>query len=381
MLKLLNYTQEELAGYIKKNQRTLYIYGAGMIGQVVIPDFIARYGLEDNVGFYIDSDEKKQEIEIALKNKSVSVCPVSCLKEVDNKSVIIITNSNYSSVLEMLDSMECLNYVEAAIFPIMQALEVEHGANREQQMLEDYSAERIPKVIHYCWFSGREIPDYLKKCMESWQEKCPDYEIRRWDESNYDISKNRYMKQAYEAGKWGFVPDYARLDILYHHGGFYLDTDVELLRSLDTLRTQGAFCGVEKWGNINMGGCSGAVKHHPMLKRMLEYRENAVFRYADGSWNPATCGVYETIPFIQSGMRVDNSIWRINDMTVFSSDFFHPYDYMSGKTVLTENTYSVHHFNGGWLNKDRMEERKKTTQLYQEILERMGAGTNEGESK
>ena len=67
------------------------------------------------------------------------------------------------------------------------------------------------------------------------------------------------MEQAYQAEKWGFVPDYARLDILYNYGGFYLDTDVELIRSLDDLRNQGAFCGVEKWGNINMGGCSGAV--------------------------------------------------------------------------------------------------------------------------
>lgn len=372
MLKLLNYSQEELAGYIKKNHCTLYIYGAGMIGQVVIPDFIVRYGLERNVGFYIDSDEKKQEKQIEFKDRKVGIYPVSRLKEVSNQSVIIITNSNYSSVLEMLDSMKCLDNVETAIFPIMQAIEVEKKANRLGQILQDYSSEKIPKMIHYCWFSGKPIPDYLKKCIESWHEKCPDYEIHRWDESNYDISKNLYMKQAYEAGKWGFVPDYARLDILYHYGGFYLDTDVELIRSLDTLRTQKAFCGVEKWGNINMGGCSGALKHHPMLKRMLEYREEEVFRYEDGSLNPATCGVYETVPFIQLGMKVDNSVQRIDDMTVFSSDFFHPYDYMSGKTVITENTYSIHHFNGGWLNEEKMDERKRTTQLYRQILERMG---------
>lgn len=87
----------------------------------------------------------------------------------------------------------------------------------------------IPKVIHYCWFSEKEIPEKYQKCIESWEKCCPDYEIKRWDESNYDISKNPYMKEAYEHQKWGFVPDYARLDILYHYGGIYIDTDVELV--------------------------------------------------------------------------------------------------------------------------------------------------------
>ena len=90
----------------------------------------------------------------------------------------------------------------------------------------------IPKVIHYCWFGGNEMSALEKKCIESWKTQCPDYEIVRWDETNYDVTKNPYMQQAYAAKKWGFVPDYARLDILYQHGGFYLDTDVELLQSL-----------------------------------------------------------------------------------------------------------------------------------------------------
>lgn len=88
----------------------------------------------------------------------------------------------------------------------------------------------IPKIIHYCWFGGAEIPEHDKKCIESWKKYCPDYQIIRWDESNYDYKKNPYMKEAYEAKKWGFVPDFARLDIVYEHGGIYLDTDVEIIR-------------------------------------------------------------------------------------------------------------------------------------------------------
>ena len=77
----------------------------------------------------------------------------------------------------------------------------------------------IPKMIHYCWFGNTEIPPKDRRCIESWKKHCPDYEIKRWDETNYDITQNEYMRQAYEQKKWGFVPDYARLDIIYKYGG------------------------------------------------------------------------------------------------------------------------------------------------------------------
>lgn len=150
-----------------------------------------------------------------------------------------------------------------------------------------------------------------------------------------------------------------------------MDTDVELIKPLDSLRGQGAFCGVEKWGNINLGGCSGAIKHHPMLKKLLDYRKNIAFIRDDGTFNLETCGVYETKPFIENGMTVDNTVQRINGMTVFASEYFHPYDYMSGETNITDNTYSIHHFNGGWLDEKRKEERRKTVQAYEKILKRM----------
>ena len=77
----------------------------------------------------------------------------------------------------------------------------------------------IPKVIHYCWFGGNPIPEKDRRYIEGWKEKCPDYEIIEWNERNYDVSKNKYMAQAYEEKKWGFVSDYARLDLVYQYGG------------------------------------------------------------------------------------------------------------------------------------------------------------------
>ena len=285
---------------------------------------------------------------------------------------MIITNSHFYPIVKALDELKELEEVEAYIAPVMQVTELKNAVKASPVMLEKEPV--IPKVIHYCWFSGKEMPDEFKRNIEGWERCCPGYEIRRWDESNYDVGKNPYMAAAYEHKKWGFIPDYARLDILYHQGGIYMDTDVELVRNLDELLYQPAFCGVEKWGNINMGGCSGAVAHHPMLWEMLQEREKISFIKEDGSLNLETCGIYETRPFIRAGMRIDNQVQNIGGMTVYSSDYFHPYDYMSGELTVTENTFSIHHFNGGWLDQKAKEQREKTRKLYQAVLQRMERG-------
>lgn len=368
MLRLLKYSQEELRLYIKNNKCRVYVYGAGMIGKIVIPDFFERYGIEDNLQLYLDGDKRKQGSFIQVKDRAVKICSIDDVKQWDKNSLIIITNSNYSTVLSMLDSMQELDGAEAVIFPVMQAVEINEKKNTGKIQIKDYCSDEIPKVIHYCWFSGNPIPERFNRCIESWKNMCPDYEIVKWDESNYNIDKNMYTRQAYDEGKWAFVADYARLDILYNHGGFYMDTDVELLKPLDSLRKQGAFFGVEKWGNVNTGGCCGTLKKHDMIKKMLDYRENVKFKYDDGTLNLETNGVYETIPFLQAGMRSDNSVQRVNGATIFSSEFFHPYDYMSGETVITDNTFSIHHFNGGWLDEKSRAVREKTVKSYNELL-------------
>ena len=103
----------------------------------------------------------------------------------------------------------------------------------------------IPKVIHYCWFGGNELPESAKKCIDSWRKFFPDYEIKEWNESNYDVRKNIYISQAYDAGKYAFVSDYARFDVLYQFGGIYFDTDVEVIKSFEDILTQGSFMGCE----------------------------------------------------------------------------------------------------------------------------------------
>ena len=374
-MHLLYAKYEDIAIKIRENNSNVVVYGAGMIGSILIPYIIEKYDFFNNLLFYVDGDKNKQNKKIRIGRYEYDVRSTEALKSLPENIIVLISNSNYAPIVKMLDEMRELDNVEGYIIPIVQVCNTHE--KKKKYCTRVTKEQVIPKKIYYCWFSRNPMPDYLKKCIETWYKFCPDYEIIRWDEDNYDINKNGYMQQAYAAQKWGFVPDVARLDILYQHGGIYLDTDVELVRNLDDLLYQPAFAGVEKWGSINMGGCSGAIPHHPIIKRMLDFRANESFLMEDGSFNQTTCGYYETMPLIGLGFNPDNSIQIIEGMTIYSSDFFHPYDYMSGETTLTDNTFSIHQFNGGWLDENSLRERKKTFEEYRQMLDRMRVGINE----
>ena len=356
-----------------QEQKKLIVYGAGMIGQILVPDLLERFQLEPSLLFYVDADPYKKGRQVTVNGVAYEIKTPEDLQSycrINKNVLLLITNSHFEPVVTALDGLVELDGVEACLVPVMQIAESRRTVRHTPERMSE--KQLIPKVIHYCWFSGKKMPDGFKRCIASWKKYCPDYEIKRWDESNYDISKNPYMLDASLQGKWGFVPDYARLDILYHFGGIYMDTDVELVRNLDELLYQPAFCGVEKWGNVNTGGCCGAIKEHPMIKQMLDERETISFIREDGSLNLETCGVYETKPFIRAGMSINNQVQIVNGMTVYSSDYFHPYDYMSDELTMTENTFSIHHFNGGWLDDKARKQREKTQMQYQAVLERMG---------
>lgn len=224
----------------------------------------------------------------------------------------------------------------------------------------------IPKIIHYCWFGKGKIPDIDQMRIESWRRYCPDYEIRLWNEENYDISKCEYMLEAYEAGKWGFVPDYARLDIVCAHGGIYLDTDVELIKPLDNLLENRMFCGFEEDDCVNFGSGFGSVPGHPMLAEMMRRYENIHFRKPDGSFNLTPSPAYQTEVLVAHGLALNNRKQIIEDVTVYPKEYFCPKDYITGVLSITESTYSVHHFAMSWVG----ETERVENEIRQKLLSR-----------
>ena len=209
----------------------------------------------------------------------------------------------------------------------------------------------IPKKIHYCWFGGNPIPEHLTRYMESWKKYCPDYEIIRWDESNYDVHKIKYIEQAYEAKKWGFVSDYARLDIIYNEGGIYFDTDVEIIKSFDEMLYNRAFMGFERCMTVSNGLGFGAIPNHPAIKELMEIYESKSFIKNDGSYETTPCPLMQLEKFKEFGCTLNNQLQTVNGITIYPSEYFAPMDYETGKLNLTSNTFSIHHYEASWMSK------------------------------
>lgn len=361
---------KDMAKELKEQNKKVALFGAGAIGAVVVPEILHSFGLDSYIDCYIDNDAKRWGEQLESSYTSKPVCSPEYLNQSKEDTIILLNISRYVEVLKQLEEMACTRNMVCYIVPMM--LIHDYALTEKTGAIKDSNTPLIPKKIHYIWLGKKKIPSKLQYCIDSWKKYCPDYEIVRWDESNYDFHKNDYMRQAYEAGAYGFVPDYARLDILYTHGGIYMDTDVEVIKSLDDLLFQEAFCGVEKWQIINFGGCSGAAKGHPALKAFIQNREHLLYKNADGTFNRNTCGYYDTQVTLQHGYKLNGRSQKVMNMNIYSSDYFHPYDYMSGRTMLTQNTYSIHHFNGGWLDEKMREANIQASQefeaLYQKTL-------------
>lgn len=362
-------TFEDFSAQVKRTGKKVIVYGAGMIGQIAAPYWLCYYGLEHAVLCYVDADPYKQGQSVQVGPRNVPVQSLSVLDEVCGQYILLVTVSAFGPIVRALEQIPGTKEAEAYFLPIM-LLDIAHTP-KEGGVIRTSDTPLIPKMIHYCWFGGGPIPVELQRYMDTWKRFCPDYEIVRWDESNYDIHKFPYMEQAYAHKKWGFIPDIARLDILYQYGGIYLDTDVELLRNLDELLYQPAFCSVETWGTVNTGGCSGARPEDPLIREMLDHRKDIRFVDEDGRLNLMTCGYYETALLEKHGLKINGETQRIEDgaMTVYASEFFHPFDYMSGEAKITKNTFSIHHFGGSWLSGKAAEERNRTKRRYKRFVD------------
>lgn len=219
----------------------------------------------------------------------------------------------------------------------------------------------IPKIIHYCWFGGNPLPPLAQKCIESWKTHCPDYEVLRWDESNFDISAcPLYVRQAYEAGKWAFVTDYVRLKVVYDRGGIYLDTDVELQKNPEELLSYGAYFGFENKKYVNTGLGFGAQPGLPLLQELMEDYETICFRNEDHSLDLTPCPERNTTVFLRHGLRQDGSKQELpGDVIVLPMDYLCPFSDYNGKLKVTKNTVSIHWYGASWFDGDPSIRNKK----------------------
>ena len=235
----------------------------------------------------------------------------------------------------------------------------------------------IPKIIHYCWFGGNPLPELAQKCIASWKKHCPDYEIKEWNESNFDLNCCDYVREAYAAKKWAFVSDYARFLILYHEGGIYFDTDVEVIRPIDEILEWGPFLGCEKKESVvpgfgmaaNPGLGMAANPGLDIYKEILDFYESRHFRKDDETIDTTTVVNYTSDILKLHGWKPDGTIQKIEEITIYPPEYFCPMEFETGEITIKPDTYTIHHYSASWFTaKERkiVEIRRKFKRKYGE---------------
>ena len=206
----------------------------------------------------------------------------------------------------------------------------------------------IPKIIHYCWLGKKPIPEKDRLNIESWKKYCPDYEIKEWNEDNFDVDCCQYSRETYDDGKYGLTSDVVRLVALSKEGGIYLDTDVELFKPFDDLLDQTAFIGFESKKHIG-SGILGAEKGAKFITDKLKTYETRRYIQPDGSNDKTAIVVSLTDYMIERGMRLDDSIQKFPGLiTVYPRRYFCPKKNEIFGYTRTKDTYTIHYFSGSW---------------------------------
>lgn len=254
----------------------------------------------------------------------------------------------------------------------------------------------IPKIIHYCWFGGKPLPKLAQKCIASWRKFFPNYEIWQWSEKELEASSNlndnisspydklmgfdvnsiQYTLEAYDAKKYAFVSDYARFWILYNYGGIYFDTDVEVIKDMAPILIVGNYMGKE-FGNgmvlsdgqvvdyVNPGLGLAAEPSDALIKKAIDSYESRHFVNQDGSLDTKTIVTTTTELLLKEGYCQKDGVQTIGGWTIYPKEYFCPKDYVSGVLRITENTYSIHHYDASWKSR-RAKIRNRLTYMFGE---------------
>lgn len=211
----------------------------------------------------------------------------------------------------------------------------------------------IPKVIHYCWFGHNPLPPLAIKCIESWKKYLPDYEIKEWNEDNFDVNIIPYTAEAYQAKKYAFVSDYARFWILYNYGGLYFDTDVEVIRPMDDIIECGPFMGCEMDAQPGMKTISvapglglGVAPGLGLYKKILDY-------YCPLHFDPMNITItivgHTTQVLRDMGLQDEKGIQQVAGVWIYPSEYFNPTNIVTRRLYISENTRTIHHYAASWM--------------------------------
>ena len=314
------------------------------------------FQLDNQIICIVDNDRKYWGTFVPGYDKKWEVCSPSIIYTISEPINIVITVGSVKTATEIayqLHNMTSSKMNEVLYFS---------NAFNEWMLTKKNSVnipydkrifleQKIPKKIHYCWFGKNPIPTKYKEWMRTWQVLCPEYEIIKWDESNYDVKKNKYIEDAYKANKYSFVSDFARLDIVFHQGGIYLDTDIELIKPLDDFLYEYGFAGYLPDERIATGLGFGAVPRLPIIGELMHDYDNRVFTDIKSKSDKIACQLCSEI---QTEHLLRNKKWKYTNGVVDMDGLrVYPSPVFDGLNADDEDrekySYSIHHYAGSWI--------------------------------
>lgn len=344
--------------------KKLVAFGASVFLQIITMNY-KELNLENTISYIVDNNIEKDGTKYDLQGISIEVHSLQYLLKDDLSNIILLITAECFAyeIYNQLVEINSLQNVICYCLPMLIA------SNEDDEFSYSLSRDKvyIPKIIHCFWFSGSEKDDLTKKCLLSWKKFCPDYEIMEWNTQNYDVTKNTYMYEAYKHKKWAYATDYARLDVIYKYGGFYLDFDLELLRKLDELLSVDFVAGFGPLRDIELAAF-GAKKKSPIVRRMLEL-------YQDKKFDINNLSLSEVQPVLMDkfmkeyGFEINGKFQNINNQIILPRSSFSPRNWFTGEMMDTRNSFGIHHCAGNWITKtEKSNQRNHNMRLLSAIF-------------
>lgn len=365
-MKLRHCDVDEFA--IRTKDKKIICFGA-MNMPVNFVKAYPKYHFENRIKYLSDNDPKKWGNMLLLDNgvEREVISPEKLRTVVDGNTIIFITSMYFAAIIKQLDGYHELDNTECYIYPFMQ-----YDRRFDEKIpLRHMDEPLIPKKIHYFWFGRGPKPELAMKCIDSWKKFCPDWEIIEWNEDNYDVNKHRFMKEAYKENLWACVSDYARLDVIFHEGGFYFDTDVEIIKNIDELTYNEGFFGFGNWGRVASGLGIGGVAKQSLFGKLLDaYGSFSVYNQ-DGVLDPEiTNTIREERVYLDEGLKPNDKYQIVDGCAILPSDTMSPLVPGFFEPRITINTLSIHHNKFSWGNPKEQKEIKESKDSEIEIRRR-----------
>lgn len=215
--------------------------------------------------------------------------------------------------------------------------------------------QTIPKRFHAVWVGGNPLPGQFRDYQTEWMRLHPGWSLTIWDDaavrgwiaaSDQGLAFPFRNRRIYETLTIGAQKcDLLCVEILYAHGGVYIDCDFEPAKNIEPLLDGvSAFAATEGFGIIS-GGIMGAVQGHPVFRSLIDGIPASIQNAPPGTWINGITGPNYRTPIFQ----------RFPDVKVFDRELFYPF-YMGEKHLAADwkirfpTAYAAHHWAGSWLS-------------------------------